>query len=114
MRARTKPAIVVKRSGGRVWNQPGGLAENDAALGGEVSGETLTARVRKTHLGDGPQFFQLDVALEVPPGITILFGASGAGKSTLLDCIAGLAQPDSGRIAIGGDVLFDSERKLNA
>jgi molybdate transport system ATP-binding protein len=89
------------------------MAENDAALGGEVSGETLTARVRKTHLGDGPQFFQLDVALEVPPGITILFGASGAGKSTLLDCIAGLAQPDSGDIAIGGDVVFDSERKLD-
>jgi len=82
-------------------------------LGGEVTGETLTARVRKTHLGDGPQLFQLDVALEVPPGITILFGASGAGKSTLLDCIAGLAEPDSGNIAVGGDVVFDSDEKLN-
>ena len=70
-----------------------------------MTGETLTARVRKTHLGDGPQLFQLDVALEVPPGITILFGASGAGKSTLLDCIAGLAEPDSGNIAVGGDRL---------
>jgi len=78
-----------------------------------VSGETLTARVRKTHLGDGAQFFLLDVVIEVPPGITILFGASGAGKSTLLDCIAGLKRPDSGNIAIGGDVMFDSERKLN-
>jgi molybdate transport system ATP-binding protein len=53
------------------------------------------------------------VALEAPPGITILFGASGAGKSTLLDCIAGLAQPDSGNIAVGGDVVFDSDGKLN-
>jgi molybdate transport system ATP-binding protein len=83
-------------------------------VGREVSGETLTARVRKTHLGNGTQFFALDLALEIPPGITILFGASGAGKSTLLDCIAGLTQPDSGKIAIGSSVVFDSERKLNA
>jgi len=58
-------------------------------MGREVSGETLTARLRKTHLGDGTQFFVLDLAFEIPPGITILFGASGAGKSMLLDCIAG-------------------------
>jgi len=83
-------------------------------MGGQVSGQTLAAQVRKTHFGDGNQSFLLDVVIEVPPGITILFGASGAGKSTLLDCIAGLTQPDSGRIAIGSDVLFDSERKLNA
>jgi molybdate transport system ATP-binding protein len=43
------------------------------------------------------------------PGITILFGASGAGKTTLLDCIAGLASPDAGRIAVGDRVFFDGE-----
>jgi len=51
--------------------------------------------------------------LEVPPGITILFGPSGAGKSTLLDCIAGLTQPDAGRITIDGEALFDSEMKVS-
>jgi molybdate transport system ATP-binding protein len=51
--------------------------------------------------------------MEAPPGITILFGPSGAGKSTLLDCIAGLLRPDAGRIAIGGDVLFDFENSTN-
>ena len=34
--------------------------------------------------------FALDVAFELPAGITILFGASGAGKTTLLNCLAGL------------------------
>ncbi|MGH9498231.1 MAG: molybdenum ABC transporter ATP-binding protein [Terriglobales bacterium] len=47
------------------------------------------------------------------PGITILFGASGAGKTTLLDCIAGLATPDSGRIAVGDRVFFDGDGGVN-
>jgi molybdate transport system ATP-binding protein len=42
-----------------------------------------------------------------------LFGPSGAGKSTLLDCIAGLTQPDAGRISIDGEVFFDSRKKVN-
>ena len=41
--------------------------------------------------------FNLDVQIEAPPGITIVFGASGSGKSTLLRLVAGLARPDSGR-----------------
>jgi molybdate transport system ATP-binding protein len=78
-----------------------------------VSPATLVARVRKIRRGDALTFFSLDVQLEVPRGISILFGPSGAGKSTLLDCIAGLAQPDAGRIAIDGDVIFDSEKGAN-
>jgi molybdate transport system ATP-binding protein len=73
----------------------------------------LTARIRKERRSAGASSFVLDVRLEVSPGITILFGASGAGKSTLLDCVAGLARPDEGRIAAGGDVLFDSARRIN-
>ncbi len=57
--------------------------------------------------------FELDLAISLPPGITILFGASGAGKTTLLDCIAGLARPDAGRIAIAESTLFDSELGVN-
>jgi molybdate transport system ATP-binding protein len=78
-----------------------------------VSSPTLAARVRKIRRGDASSFFSLDVQIEVPPGISILFGPSGAGKSTLLDCIAGLTQPDAGRIAINGDVIFDSENQVN-
>ncbi len=49
----------------------------------------------------------------MPPGITILFGPSGAGKTTTLDCIAGLVQPDEGRIATREHVLFDSAAGIN-
>jgi len=83
------------------------------AVGGEVSATMLTARIRKERRSAGASSFVLDVSIEVSPGITILFGASGAGKSTLLDCVAGLARPDEGRIAVGGDVLFDSARGIN-
>jgi molybdate transport system ATP-binding protein len=83
------------------------------AVGGEVKPGVLAARVRKARRnGDAPSFV-LDVSIEVPQGITILFGPSGAGKSTLLDCIAGLTRPEEGRIEIGSDVLFDSSRGIH-
>lgn len=46
-------------------------------------------------------------------GLTALFGASGAGKTTLLDMIAGLARPVSGHVAVAGETLFDSARKID-
>jgi molybdate transport system ATP-binding protein len=57
--------------------------------------------------------FVLDVEFHAAPGFTIVFGASGAGKTTLLDCIAGLIEPDSGRIAIGGRALFDAAAHIH-
>jgi len=82
-------------------------------VGGEVKPGVLAARIRKTRHNAAAPSFLLDVSIEVPRGITILFGPSGAGKSTLLDCIAGLTRPDEGKIAVGGDVLFDSSRGTN-
>ncbi len=56
-------------------------------------------------LGD----FTLDVRWSVGEGqVLTLFGPSGAGKSTTLRAIAGLLRPDEGRIAIAGDVVFES------
>lgn len=43
-----------------------------------------------------------------PAGITALIGPSGAGKSSVLEAISGLLRPERGRIAVGGEVLFDS------
>ena len=70
---------------------------------------TLAASVTK-RLGPG---FTLDVTLDAPPGITMLFGASGSGKTTLLRCVAGLTRPDEGRIAIGDRVLFDGKAGID-
>lgn len=46
--------------------------------------------------------FSLDVALNLSPGWTVIFGHSGAGKSTLLRCLAGLILPDSGSTTVNG------------
>jgi len=73
---------------------------------------SLTLEVRKRFSGNGREF-SLDVDLRAEAGFTILFGASGAGKTTLLDCVAGLATPDSGRIAIGDRILYDSSRRTD-
>lgn len=78
------------------------------AVDREVESAALVAQIRKERHGARGSDFVLDVSFEAPPGITILFGPSGSGKSTLLDCIAGLLQPDEGRIAVGDAVLFDS------
>jgi molybdate transport system ATP-binding protein len=82
-------------------------------MGIEITPLVLKARLQKARSGGTQSSFVLDVAIEIPPSITIVFGPSGAGKSTLLDCIAGLLKPDSGRIEIGGEVLLDIERRIN-
>jgi molybdate transport system ATP-binding protein len=52
--------------------------------------------------------FDLDVAWTSEAPLTTLFGPSGAGKTVTLDCIAGLLRPDTGRVVVGGRVLFDA------
>jgi molybdate transport system ATP-binding protein len=82
-------------------------------VAGEISAVPLSLRVLIERRAANSPSFVLDVSLEIPSGITILFGPSGAGKSTLLDCIAGLLRPDAGHIKIGDESLFDSEARVN-
>jgi molybdate transport system ATP-binding protein len=78
----------------------------------DASSDGLKLQLHKRFAGTGLDF-ALDVQFTIAPGITILFGPSGAGKTTLLDCIAGLATPGSGKIAIADRVLFDREQGEN-
>jgi len=80
---------------------------------GREIGAPLQVRVRKARQGANGQPFVLEVALEIPPGITILFGPSGAGKSTLLDCIAGLVRPETGSVRVGQETWFDSSAAID-
>ena len=75
-----------------------------------MASDALSVDVHLTLPGGG---FELRVAFEVPPGITVLLGPSGSGKSTILATIAGLLAPDSGRITLGGEVWFDSNTRRN-
>jgi|HubBroStandDraft_5_1064220.scaffolds.fasta_scaffold07064_4 molybdate transport system ATP-binding protein len=89
---------------------PARPASQSALASMEPISSELEVRIRKRY--PNPEgTFNLNVHFRALAGFTILFGASGAGKTTLLDCIAGLTDPDEGRIAIGGEDLYDSENK---
>jgi molybdate transport system ATP-binding protein len=57
--------------------------------------------------------FTLEVSFKAGEERLGVLGASGCGKSITLRCIAGVMQPDSGRIVISGRVVFDSKRRIN-
>ena len=56
--------------------------------------------------------FALDVAFQLRPGITALFGKSGCGKTTVIQAIAGLLTPDHGRITQDSRVLLDTAQGI--
>jgi molybdate transport system ATP-binding protein len=78
----------------------GGLAEGDGS-GFGASGSSAVVGLA------------LDVDFNVPPGVTILFGPSGSGKTTVLRCIAGIVKPETGCIAIGETLLFESNKGID-
>ena len=53
-----------------------------------------------------------DVSLSLPRGnFVVVLGAAGAGKTTLLRIVAGLDDPDLGRVLIGGEDMEGREPK---
>lgn len=52
--------------------------------------------------------FQLAADFEAPSSAVVaLFGPSGCGKTTIVNLVAGLLEPDAGRIELDGEVLRD-------
>ncbi len=68
---------------------------------------SLKVRVQKKY-----SRFLLDAELEVGDELVVIFGPSGSGKSLTLHTIAGLVQPDSGKIIAGDRTFYDSKRKI--
>jgi len=54
----------------------------------------------------------LDLDIRSQARTLALFGNSGAGKTSALNAIAGLLVPQSGRVALDGEVLLDTARSL--
>jgi molybdate transport system ATP-binding protein len=64
-----------------------------------------------TDFGLALRSFELRLALDVERTVALV-GPSGAGKSSVLRVIAGLARPDSGRVAFGEDTWTDVDRRV--
>lgn len=77
-----------------------------------ASDRSLSVDVKKRYSAGTYSGFQLNVEFTAQPGVTIVLGHSGAGKTTLLRSIAGICDPEQGRISVAGRTLFDSERKI--
>lgn len=53
------------------------------------------------------------VNLAVAAGEVVgLVGPSGSGKSTLLKCLGAVVEPSSGRMAIGGEIIYEDGWKI--
>jgi molybdate transport system ATP-binding protein len=68
--------------------------------------------VEKTMVSSGGRF-TLKASFVSEEEFVVLFGPSGSGKTLTLQSIAGLSTPDSGRIALNGHVLYDSNERVN-
>jgi molybdate transport system ATP-binding protein len=57
--------------------------------------------------------FHLNVTFAAEHALVVLFGPSGSGKSLTLQAIAGIITPDTGRIILDGQPLYDNTKHVN-
>lgn len=57
--------------------------------------------------------FKLFARFTADKGVLSVLGSSGSGKSVSLKCIAGLLNPDEGKICLNGKTLFDGQHGIN-
>ncbi|MFT3769505.1 MAG: ATP-binding cassette domain-containing protein [Minicystis sp.] len=63
-------------------------------------------------VGGGERAFRVEAELLLDSGVLVLFGPSGVGKTLTLQALAGLLNPTSGHIRVGGEPLFDAARGI--
>jgi molybdate transport system ATP-binding protein len=73
---------------------------------------TLKVDIHKTLAAAGRRF-TLQARFESDSRRIVVYGASGAGKSMLLKALAGLLQPDQGRIELDGRCLYAATQGIN-
>jgi putative ABC transport system ATP-binding protein len=70
----------------------------------------VSLRNLSKHYGDGPARVDAlkSVDLDIPAGEVVgILGPSGCGKSTLLNLIGAIVEPSSGRIELGGELIYN-------
>jgi molybdate transport system ATP-binding protein len=74
----------------------------------------IQARLQKRFPPEpGSAEFQLDVEFAAGAGVTVLYGPSGSGKTLTLDCMAGFAKPDTGRVLLDDQILYDAAANVS-
>jgi molybdate transport system ATP-binding protein len=72
----------------------------------------LQVDIRKT-MRSHDREFRFEARFEARHDRVVVFGPSGSGKSLTMQCIAGLLQPEAGRIVVNERVLFDASAGVN-
>ena len=55
----------------------------------------------------------IEISLDLENEVLGILGRSGCGKSVTLRCLAGILQPDKGKIQLDDKILFDSEKEIS-
>jgi rhamnose transport system ATP-binding protein len=95
---------IVPASGGQPAPVVGDGAVSGFAAGGAAAGPTAELEHISKRFGATQALDDVSLAL-LPHEVHALVGENGAGKSTLVKILAGVHQPDSGQIRLGGEPI---------
>jgi molybdate transport system ATP-binding protein len=86
---------------------------NPGARSAEGSSASIWDIELRKQLQHGSSRFTLDLRIAADMQRVVLYGPSGAGKTQALRMIAGITRPDSGRVRVAGQTLYDAANGLD-